>query len=159
MSATKWSNTEDPYKDSQKISDFNNCFNQNNNKNSKYINSSYTFPFISSLNHNPHVLKIACHNVVSFVFPTKQNQVIHEALLNNIDILGLSETNLPCASTKFQKSHLPSEYTYFFASAKHHKGSGITLCVKTSLADYIFYHTYNQGWELFKFTFRSIILN
>ncbi len=78
-----------------------------------------------------------------------KNQVIQEALLNQIDILGLSETNLSNASTKFQKSHLPSDYTYFFASDKHHKGFGITLCVKSSLADYIFYHTSNRGHYIF----------
>ncbi len=97
------------------------------------------------MNNNPHILKVACHNVVSFVNPTKQNQVIQEALLNNIDILGLSETNLPSASTKFQKSHLPDDYTYFFASDKQHKGSGVALCVKSAIADYIFYHTSNRG--------------
>jgi len=59
--------------------------------------------------------------------------------------LGLSETNLSNTSTKFQKSHLPSDYTYFFASDKHYKGSDVILCVKSSLADYIFYHTSNRG--------------
>jgi len=65
-------------------------------------------------------------------------------LLNQIDILDLSETNLPTTSTKFQKSHLPPEYTYFFTLDKHHKGSDVTLCVASSLADYIFYHTSNR---------------
>ncbi len=59
--------------------------------------------------------------------------------------MGLSETNLSNTSTKFQKSHLPSDYTYFFASDKHYKGSDVILCVKSSLADYIFYHTSNRG--------------
>ncbi len=95
------------------------------------------------MNNNPYILKVTYHNVVSFVNPTKQNQIIQETLLNQIDILSLSETNLSNASTKFQKSHLPSDYTYFFTSDKHHKGSDVTLCVKSSLADYIFYHTFN----------------
>jgi len=146
MSTPKRSFTEDPFKDIQKTSDNNNSVtNTQDHKKPKYSTSSYTSAFVSSLNHNSHILKVACHNVVSFVNPTKQNQVIQEALLNQIDILGLSETNLPTASTKFQKSHLPSEYTYFFASDKHHKGSGVALCVKSSLADYIFYHTSNRG--------------
>ncbi len=146
MSTPKRPFTEDPLKDIQKTSDnINNVTNTQDHKKSKYFTSSYTSAFVSSLNHNSHILKVACHNVVSFVNPTKQNQVIQEALLNQIDILGLSETNLPTASTKFQKSHLPSEYTYFFASDKHHKGSGIALCIKSSLADYIFYHTSNRG--------------
>ncbi len=66
-------------------------------------------------------------------------------MLNQIDILGLSKTNLLCASTKFQKSHLPSDYIYYFTSDKHHKGSGVVLCVKTSLADHIFYYISDYG--------------
>ena len=115
--------------DIQKTSDNNNSVKDTqDHKKSKYSTSSYTSAFVSSLNHNSHILKVTCHNVISFVNPTKQNQVIQEALLNQIDILGLSETNLPTASTKFQKSHLPSEYTYFFASDNHHKGSGVLMC-------------------------------
>ena len=133
-------------KDIQKTSaDTINTSNNQNNKKIKSSNYSYTSPFVSSLNNNSHILKVAYHNVVSFVNPTKQNQVIQEALLNQIDILGLSETNLPNASIKFQKSHLPADYTYFFASDKQHKGSGVALCVKLAIADYIFYHTSNRG--------------
>src|SRR6266498_1186851 len=83
--------------------------------------------------------------IILIIIMIIKNQIIQETLLNQIDILSLSETNLSNASTKFQKSHLPSDYTYFFASNKHHKGSGVALCVKISLADYISYHTSNQG--------------
>ncbi len=146
MSTNKRFYTEDPLKNIQKTSVDTNTNNHNqNNKKLKSSNYSYTSPFVSSLNNNPHILKVACHNVVSFVNTTKQNQVIQEALLNNIDILGLSETNLPTASIKFQKSHLLADYTYFFASDKHHKGSGVALCVKSAIADYVFYHTSNRG--------------
>ncbi len=146
MSTNKRVYTEDPLKDIQKTSvDTNNNNHNQTNKKLKSSNYSYTSPFVSSLNNNSHILKVACHNVVSFVNTTKQNQVIQEALLNNIDILGLSETNLPTASIKFQKSHLPADYTYFFASDKHHKGSGVALCVKSAIADYVFYHTSNRG--------------
>src|SRR6266540_6130799 len=146
MSIYKRHNTEDPLKDIQKTSDANNNINNHHDhKKPKYSNSSYTSAFVSSLNNNPHILKVMCHNIVSFVNPTKQNQVIQEALLNQIDILGLSETNLPNASIKFQKSHLPADYTYFFASDKQHKGSDVALCVKSAIADYIFYHTSNRG--------------
>src|SRR6266498_4605242 len=146
MSTSKRPFTEDPLKDIQKTSDnINSVMNTQDHKKSKYSTSSYTSAFVSSLNHNSYILKVTCHNVVLFVNPTKQNQVIQEALLNQIDILDLSETNLPTTSIKFQKSYLPSEYTYFFASDKHHKSSRVALCVKSSLADYIFYHTSNRG--------------
>src|SRR6266542_3156426 len=145
MSTPKRPFTEDPFKDIQKTSDnINHVTNTQDQKKPKYSNSSYTSTFVSSLNYNSYILKVACHNVVSFVNSTKQNQIIQEALLNQIDILDLSETNLPTASTKFQKSYLPSEYTYFFASDKHHKSSRVALYVKSSLADYIFYHTSNR---------------
>ncbi len=146
MSTYKWHNIEDPFKDIQKTSDANNNINNHHDyKKPKYSNSSYTSAFVSFLNNNSYILKVACHNVISFINPTKQNQVIQKALLNQIDILGLSETNLSNASTKFQKSHLLSDYTYFFASDKHHKGSGVALCIKSSLADYIFYYTSNRS--------------
>src|SRR6266498_2253827 len=157
MSTHKRYNTEDLIKDNQKTSDLNNNLDNNHDhKKPKYSNSSYISAFVSSLNNNPYILKVTCHNVISFVNPTKQNQVIQEVLLNQIDILGLFKTNLSNASTKFQKSHLPSDYTYFFASDKHHKGSGIALCIKSSLADYIFYHTSNQGcYVLIDLQFRN----
>ncbi len=88
MSMFKQSYLEDPYQDIQKTSDLNNGFKQHNKK-FKYLNQSYTSLFISFLNNNPHILKITYHNIVSFVSSIKQNQVIQETLLNNIDILGL----------------------------------------------------------------------
>ncbi len=68
MNIHKRHNTEDLLKDIQKISDANhNINNYHNYKKSKYSNSSYTSAFVSSLNNNPHILKVACYNVVSFV--------------------------------------------------------------------------------------------
>ncbi len=144
MSTLKRHNIEDPLKNIQKTSENNNNNNDQDNKKIKYSNYSYTSSFVSSLNNNPHILKIVCYNIIFFINPTKQNQVIQEAMLNQIDILGLAETNLSSDSIKFQKLHLPSDYT-FFALDKYHKGSGVALCVKALLVDYIFYHTSNQN--------------
>ncbi len=82
---------------------------------------------------------------MSFVNPTKQNQVIQEALLNNIDILDLSETNLFFENAKFQKSYLFKDYVYFFESDKLHKGSDVSLYIKKALSNHIFYHYQNTG--------------
>ena len=102
MSTPKRLFTEDPFKDIQKTSDnINSVTNTQDQKKPKYSTLSYTSAFVSSLNHNSHILKVTYHNVVSFVNPTKQNQVIQKALLNQIDILSLSETNLSSASIKF----------------------------------------------------------
>jgi len=95
---------------------------------------------IQSLIDNSNILKIAHHNVISFVNSTKQNQIIQEVFLNNIDILGLSETNLPYKDAKFQKFYFPEDYVYFFESTKLHKGSSVDLCIKKALSNHIFYH-------------------
>ena len=82
--------------------------------------------------------------MVSFHNHTKQLQIIHEAYLNNIDILELTETNLPSQSIKYQKSYLPKEYTYFFESLTSYKDSGVGLYIKQHIADYVFYHYGNH---------------
>ena len=74
MSTHKRYNTEDLIKDNQKTSDLNNNLDNNHDhKKPKYSNSSYTSAFVSSLNNNSYILKVMCHNIVSFVNPTKQN--------------------------------------------------------------------------------------
>ena len=74
MSAHKRNNLENPLMDIQKTSEVNNNINKDHvHKKSKHSTSSYTSAFVSSLNHNSHILKVTCHNVVSFVNPTKQN--------------------------------------------------------------------------------------
>ncbi len=68
MSTHKRHNTEDPLKNIQKTSDAVNNINiHHDHKKSKYSNSSYTLAFVSSLNNNSYILKVTCHNVVSFV--------------------------------------------------------------------------------------------
>ena len=74
MSIPKRQFTKDPLKDIQKTSNnINNVKNTQDHKKSKYSTLSYTLAFVSSLNNNSHILKVTCHNVVSFVNPTKQN--------------------------------------------------------------------------------------
>ena len=74
MSTHKRLFIEDPLMDIQKTSDnINSVTNTQDQKKSKYSTSSYTLAFVSSLNNNSHILKVTCHNVVSFVNPTKQN--------------------------------------------------------------------------------------
>jgi len=104
---------------------------------SKKLKHFHHSSFIQSLINHSNILKIAHHNVMSFINSTKQNQIIQKALLNNIDILGLSKTNLPFGDAKFQKSHLSKDYIYFFESAKLHKGLGIGLCIKKTLSNHM----------------------
>ena len=68
----------------------------------------------SSLLSNPDSLNIATHNVVSFNDPVKQEQIIHNCILNNIDIIGIAETNIPNDQIKHINKSLNKTYTYFF---------------------------------------------
>ena len=157
MSDLKRGFVEDPCVDTQKTSTIKNNVNNDitevpfsisdlkNKKLKHFHHSSIT----QSLINNYDMIKIAHHNVMSFVNPTKQNQVIQEALLNNIDILGLSEINLSHIATKYQKTHLPEDYVYFFESTKLNKGSGVGLCIKKSLSNHIFHHYQNHGRYIF----------
>ena|SRR6266498_1026807 len=107
--------------------------------------SSSDQSLLHSLTNNQCFLTIAQHNVVSFHNHTKQLQIIHEVYLNNIDVLELTETNLLPQSIKHQKSYLPKEYVYFFESSTSYKGSGVDLCIKQHIADYVFNHYDNHG--------------
>ena len=60
MSIPKRQFTKDPLKDIQKTSDnINNVMNTQDHKKLKYSTSSYTSAFVSSLNHNSHILKVS----------------------------------------------------------------------------------------------------
>src|SRR5687767_15719537 len=73
---------------------------------------SLTFSLLS----NPDSLNIATHNIVTFKNNIKNDQIIEHVLINNIHILGVSETNIPFKHISLVKKNLNSSYTYFFNS-------------------------------------------
>src|ERR1044072_2472547 len=79
-------------------------------------------------------ISIASHNVISFTDYTKRLQIIHESLYNNIDILGLSETNLTSKQSKFVKKEILSNYNSYFSSSPNKcKGTGVVILLKPTL--------------------------
>src|SRR5687767_5888345 len=137
----------------------------NNNKKQKFnfINTSHSpstnthdFPINSrpsltfSLLSNPDSLNVATHNIVTFRDNIKNDQILQHALINNIHILGVSETNIPFKQISLIKKHLNPSYTYFFNSHKSSsKGNGVGLFVYNSIKDYIFYSSGNIGRYIF----------
>ena len=104
----------------------------------------------SSLLSNPDSLNIATHNVVSFNDPVKQEQIIQNCILNNIDITGISETNLPNDQLRHINKSLDKTFTYFFNSARSKcRGNGVGILVNSSLASHIFYHHGKHGRYIF----------
>jgi len=78
------------------IIDINNDIGNQHQKKLK-LNQSFSNnnSLLQSLTNNQRLLTLAQHNVVFFYNRTKQLQIIYEAYLNNINILGLTEINLP----------------------------------------------------------------
>src|SRR3989337_1967534 len=90
-------------------------------------NISLTFSLLS----NPDSLNIATHNIVTFRDNIKNNQIIEHALINNIHILSVSETNIPFKQLSLIRKNLNPLYTSFFNShAKHSKGNGVGLLIQ-----------------------------
>src|ERR1044071_7287810 len=81
-------------------------------------------------------ISIASHNIISFIDYTKQLQIINESLYNNVDILGLSETNLTSKQSKYVKKELLSNYNSYFSSSPNKcKGTGVAILLKPKLND------------------------
>src|SRR6266511_1522476 len=107
---------------------------------------SLTFSLLSNLDS----FNIASHNVVTFRDNIKNDQIIEHALINNIHILGISETNIPQKQISLIKKNLNPMYTYFFESNKtHSKGNGVGILVHKSISDHIFYSFGNKGRYVF----------
>ena len=101
-------------------------------------------------NNTNYKLIIATHNVQSISNHIKQNQLLQHIHHNNIDILGVSETNLKPLEAKNFHLHNNSEYTYFFSSNKEQTiGSGVDLIVKKDIAMHIFNHGHIDGRMIF----------
>ena len=99
---------------------------------------------------NKYRLTISTHNVQSMNNPIKQQHIIQHMDLNNIDILGISETNLPYNSSKLIHRHNNQEYKYFFTSNKLKvTGSGVGLIIKNDIATHIFNHGSIDGRVIF----------
>ena len=102
--------------------------------------------------HNPKsstsqsTISIASNNVIAFTDYTKRLQIIHESLYNNIDILGLSETNLTSKQSKFVKKEILLNYNSYFSSSPNKcKGTGVAILLKPTLNAHVIHSKGNKG--------------
>src|ERR1044072_5947631 len=107
-----------------------------------------------SFNNNLHsksstsqsTISIASHNVIFFTDYTKRLQIINKSLYNNIDILGLSETNLTSKQSKFIKKELLSNYnSYFSSSTNKCQGTGVAILLKPIINAHVIRSKGNKG--------------
>jgi len=106
----------------------------NNNKQSSTSPASHT------------TISIATHNIISFNDYTKRLQIINESLSNNIDILGLSETNLTSKQSKFVKKELIPKYnSYFSSSSNKCRGTGVAILLTPILNAHVIHSKGNNG--------------
>src|SRR3954453_22781132 len=66
-----------------------------------------------------HPLRIMTQNIQGLTMLSKQNQVLQTMSINNIDILGLSETKLTNKSSKYIYKN-NSEYVSYFDNRNEH---------------------------------------
>src|ERR1043165_9154194 len=91
-------------------------------------------------------ISLASHNIISFTDYIKRFQIINESLSNNIDILGLSETNLTSKQSKFiHKELLPNYYSVFNSAPDKCKGTGVAILLKPSIASHVIKSKGNLG--------------
>src|ERR1043165_9507905 len=99
----------------------------------------------TSPNSQP-IISIATHNIISFTDYTKRLQIINESLLNNIDILCLSKTNLTSKQSKFVKKEILLKYnSYFSSSTNKCKGTGVAILLKPSMNAHVIRSKGNNG--------------
>ena len=78
--------------------------------------------------------------------PLKQNQIIQHMLLENIDILGVSETNLKQQESRLLHLHNDINYTYLFTSYPRQPiGTGVGFIIKKDISQHIFNHCSING--------------
>src|ERR1044072_3621296 len=91
-------------------------------------------------------ISIASHNIISFIDYTKWLQIINESLYNNVDILGLSETNLTSKQSKFVKKELlPNYNSYFSSSPNKCKETGVAILLKPTINAHVIHSNGNNG--------------
>ena len=104
---------------------------------------------ILSMLSDSNLLKISTHNIQGFTNRTKQFQILQQLELSNIDICGLCETNLSQEEALHVKHNNSKQFSYFFESYSHSKGSGVELMVSNRLSSHIFNHEGYKGHSIF----------
>src|ERR1044072_4209840 len=88
--------------------------------------------------HLQPTLSIASSNIVSFTDYTKRFQIINESLSNNIDILGLLETNLTTKQSKFiHKEILPNYHSFFNSAPNKCRETEVAILLKPTIHSHV----------------------
>ena len=119
----------------------------NLNKSIEHTTSSSPLPSHNFVN-DPHYLKIASHNVRSFNDSFKQKFLTNLYLLNNLDIIGLQETNFNTnKDASLLRFTLPPSFIPFLEhnQSRQQVGFGVGLLIKKHLANHIYKHAGNLG--------------
>ena len=88
---------------------------------------------------NESNLLVATHNVRGITNKTKQFSIINEYKTLELDIIGLSETNLKPEDAKYFHKHNSAHYRYYFSKIRHQMiGSGVGLLIKEEIAKYVY---------------------
>ena len=93
-------------------------------------------------------IKTATHNVRSFNDPFKQKFLTNLYTLNQLDIIGLQETNFSSKKdVTTLRFSLPPSYDSFFEhnQSRQQVGFGVGLLIKKHLANHIYKHAGNLG--------------
>src|SRR3989337_2825244 len=93
-------------------------------------NDHHLYDYTYSLLQNNNILKIGTHNVQSFHNKVKQQQIINTIDNLQLDILGISETNLTEKHIKHVIRSLDKSYDYFFSAGEYRLGSQVGIIIK-----------------------------
>jgi len=107
--------------------------------------------------HN--IFTIFTNNVISFANYIKHIQIVNEASLNRIDILGLSETNITSKESLYIKKELSAKYIFLYnnnTSKFKPKGFGVALLINQKYTPYITSHKGKKGRYIYiNFLFKN----
>ncbi len=112
----------------------NNNITQNNNTNRNKNRNNIRLP-PSNINNKP--LRVVTHNVQGLTDPTKQKQLLDTIYLDNINIMGLSETKLNPTASKYIFKNNQHYKAYFNNDSTSPTGSGVGIVIDNSYAKYI----------------------
>jgi len=101
-------------------------------------NDAHLYDYTYSLIHNEDILKIGTHNVQSFHNKVKQQQILNTIDTLNIDIFGISETNLTDKHVKHVARSLDKSYDYFFSAGERRLGCGVGIIINKSISQHVF---------------------
>ena len=102
------------------------------------IKSKKFYQSINTKNIESNIpIKICTHNVRGLSTQSKQFQLIQYVELNNIQVMGLSETKLKNFTAKYNFKQLKNYTTFFDNNSSAPSGAGVGLLVHNNLAKHI----------------------